>query len=258
MIRIPAIHLTFHLSEPLVVPINYNHALQAFVYSILPQEEASLIHDQGFRHNNRTFKFFCFSRLLGSHSTYDKTTKTLTFHKKITLSISSIIPKLIEKTANFLLLTENLQFHGQTITLDSLEYEEFEVETDTITVKAVSPITAYSTFEKRGGKKITHYFHPKDEVFQYLVEENFIRKYEAFTKKAIESESDIFIIRPIQVQQKDKVVTNYKGTWITGYTGIYELQAKPEYLSFALSTGLAAKNSIGFGMVLPIDSQRYL
>src|SRR5690606_33955376 len=146
-----------------------------FVYNILPKDEASFIHDQGFQHNNRTYKFFCFSRLLGDHPTYDKSTKKLTFNKKITLSISSIIPNIIEKTANNLILSENIKFHDQTIILDSLKFEEFNFTNDEISVKAISPITAYSTFEKRGGKKITHYYHPNDEAFQYLVEENFVR-----------------------------------------------------------------------------------
>ena len=255
MIKIPVIHLSFKLEKPLVIPVNYQHALQSFVYHILPNDEADFLHNHGFQYHNRSFKFFSFSRLYGSSPSYDPDAKTLTFQNKIALSISSVLPNLLEKTANNLLLSEKIHFHGQALNLDSLKYEEYKIDSDKIIVKAISPITVYSTFERRGGKKLTHYYHPNDEIFRYLVEENFIKKYETFTGRPFANETTIITIEPIRVMKSDKVVTNYKGTWITGYTGVYKLQAKPEHLSFALNCGLGAKNSIGFGMVTPLRDE---
>lgn len=243
--------MTFSLEKPLIVPVNYQHLLQAFVYKILPQEEAAYLHDQGFQHSNRTYKLFVFSSLQSPKVIYDKKTKKLSFHEKITLSISSIIPDIIEKTANSLLLSEDLQISGQHLKVDSLEFDKLRVQEGVLNVKAVSPITVYSTFERRDGSKITHHFTPRDKVFGHLIEENFIRKYEAFSKKPIEEQGQVLTVEPIQVNKWDKVVTNYKGTWITGWKGKYRLKAKPKYLSFLLNTGLGAKSSLGFGMVLP-------
>lgn len=251
MSAIPAIHITFRLEKPLIVPVNYQHLLQAFVYSLLPQEEASLIHEQGFKHNNRIYKLFCFSRIQGEETYYDRRTKKLTFKSKIMLSISSIIPELIEKTANFLMLSKNIPFHSQYITVDAIDYDKLIITQDELTVKAVSPITVYSTFVKRNGSKITHYYTPYDKVFEYFIEENFVRKYEAFTGEVLDHEKEILSITPLHVTNRNKVVTNYKGTWITGWTGTYQLKGKPEYLTFLLNTGISAKNSIGFGMALP-------
>ncbi|PWA13097.1 CRISPR-associated endoribonuclease Cas6 [Pueribacillus theae] len=249
--RMPAIHVTFSFEAPLILPINYQHLLQSFVYKILPQEEATQLHEEGFQHNNRTYKLFCFSSLQSPKTLYDKNTKKITFHDKIILSISSIIPEIIEKTANFLILSEDLKIRGYSIKLHSLEFDKLQVNEDTLIVKAVSPITVYSTYEKRDGKKITHYFTPFDKVFEHLIEENFIRKYEAFTKKPLSEQGQVLSVEPIKVNKWDKVVTNYKGTWITGWKGKYQLKAKAEYLSFLLNTGLASKNSSGFGMILP-------
>lgn len=254
MIAIPVIHLCFKLDKPLKVPVNYQHLLQAFVYSILPQQEASHIHEHGFQHKNRLYKLFCFSRLQGDRTHYDKDTKKLTFHKMITLSISSIIPDIIEKVANSLMLSGSVQFHGQKITVDSINFEKLNVTQDVLVVKAVSPITVYSTFEKRNGSKITHYFTPFDKVFEHLIEENFARKYEAFTGESLEHEKELISITPIHVTKRHKVVTNYKKTWVTGWTGTYELKGRPEYLTFLLNTGISAKNSSGFGMVLPVKT----
>lgn len=217
----------------------------------MPQEEATYLHEQGFQHQNRTYKLFVFSSLQSPKVIYDKLTRKLTFYDKVTLSISSIIPEIIEKTANFLLLSEDLQMSGQSLKVDSLEFDKLEVEDRELIVNAVSPITAYSTFERRDGSKITHYFTPQDKAFEYLIEENFIRKFEAFYNQPFEDEGQVLTIEPIQVNKWDKIVTNYKGTWITGWKGKYRLKAKPEYLTFLLNTGMGPKNSLGCGMVLP-------
>lgn len=252
MIVIPAIHITFNLGEPLTVPVNYHHLLQAFVYNILPEERATAIHDQGFLHHKRVYKPLCFSKLLGQ-TEYDKNTRKLTFNHKIRLSISSIIPELVETVLNNLMLAEDLTLHGQKVYVDNIQFDRNKVMTDRLVVKAISPITVYSTFEKRNGSKITHYFAPQDLVFEHLIQENFARKYEAFTGKSLENELELLQIKPIQVGKKDKVITNYKDTWIVGYTGVYELKSKPEYLSFMLDCGLGAKNASGFGMVIPVS-----
>ena len=246
--------MTFSLAAPLIVPVNYQHLLQAFIYKILPQEEAAYLHDQGFQHQNRKYKLFVFSSLQSPNAAYDKKTKKLSFYENLSLSIGYIITGIIEKTANFLLLSEDLQINGVSLKVESLEFDKFEVQDNEIVVRSVSPITVYSTFERRDRSKITHYFSPFDKVFEHLLEENFIRKYEAFYNKSLEDEGQVLSVEPIQVDSRDKVVTNYKSTWITGWKGIYRLKAKPEYLSFLLNTGLGSKNSLGFGMIRPIST----
>lgn len=246
--------MTFALEKPLTLPVNYQHLLQAFVYKILPQEDATYLHEKGFRYSQRMYKLFVFSSLQSPKVIYDKKTKKLSFYDKINLSISSIIPDLIENTANYLLLTENLKISGHTLKVDSLEFEKFQILDNEIEVIAVSPITVYSTFTRRNGSKITHYFKPDDKVFEHFLEENFIRKYEAFTKETIGEREQVLTFEPIKVNRSDKVVTNYKGTWITGWKGKYRLRAKPEYLTFLLNTGIGAKNSQGFGMILSANT----
>ncbi|MBO8138272.1 MAG: CRISPR-associated endoribonuclease Cas6 [Desulfotomaculum sp.] len=253
VIVIPVIHIKLRLKTPLTLPVQYNHLLQSFVYGIFPQQEAAFLHDIGFQHQKRVYKLFTFSQLQG-RSHYDKKNKTITFNDKIVLSISSILPNLIEKTANNLLLSKNLQIHGKEVEVKEVEFKDFTIpEKGIIHVKAVSPITVYSTFEKRDGSKITHYFKPGGKgVFEHLIEENFVRKYEVFTGEKLPKQA-LIGIKPLRVTDRDKVVTKYKGTWITGWLGEYELSGQPEHLRFLLSVGLGAKNSIGMGLCLPMD-----
>ena len=102
MIDISTIHITFDLPSPITVPVHYNHLLQSFIYSLFPQQEAAFIHDQGYRFNGRVYKLFSFSTIQSDKTSYDKSTKKLTFYEQFTISISSIIPNLISKVANYL------------------------------------------------------------------------------------------------------------------------------------------------------------
>ena len=253
MINIPTAHITFGLSKPLTISVNYHHSLQSLVYSLFPQQEAAFIHDQGYQFQDRVYKLFSFSNIQCNETSYDKRTKRITFYNKITISISSILSDLIQKVANQLLLSESCQLNGLKLYVEKVEFNQNHVSSNTIIVKALSPITVYSTYERRDGSKITHYFSPWDKVFEHLIEENFARKYQAFTGNSLSDEKELLSIRPVLVSERNKIITNYKGTWITGWTGIYELKAKAEYLSFVLDTSIGAKNSSGFGFVVPYE-----
>ncbi|MTI80794.1 MAG: CRISPR-associated endoribonuclease Cas6 [Firmicutes bacterium] len=241
------------LNKPLTLPVQYNHLLQSFIYSIFPQEEATFLHDIGFKHQKRVYKLFSFSQLQG-RSNYDKKNKTITFADEVVLTVSSILQNLIEKTANNVLLSKNLQINGQKVNIQGIEFRDFTIPEDgVIHIRAVSPITVYSTYKRRDGRKATHYFKPEDRgVFEHLIEENFVRKYETFTGEKLPQQS-LVGLKPVRVTERDKVVTRYKGTWITGWLGEYELSGRPEHLHFLLSVALGMKNSIGMGLCLPKD-----
>lgn len=243
--------MAFELSRPLTVPINYQHLLQAFVYSIIPEEKALFLHSKGFQHRKRVYKAFTFSQIQGK-TAYDKKTKSLTFYNNIRLSISSIMPQLIEKVSNDLMLSDDLTLHGVPMKLLNLSYDQHHITENIIKVKALSPITVYSTFERRNGKKFTHYFTPFDRVFSHLIEENFARKYEAVTEETL-PQGQLIDVRNVHVTSRHKVVTKYKGVWVTGWLGTYEISGDPKYLSFILGAGVGSKNSMGHGMVVRSD-----
>lgn len=248
MRKIPAIHVTFELNGPIEIPVNYHHLIQSFIYSLLPSQDALYLHDVGYEYQNRIFKLFTFSNIQCDQIKYDKNTKNLVFYDKIQISISSILPEFIQKITNTLIHHDHFVLHRSKMRVGKIGFDENIAFSNCITVKALSPITVYSTYERRDGSKITHYFSPWDRVFEHLIEENFARKYQAFTGKSIEKK-ELIKVRPVRVTRKDKKVTNYKSTWITGWTGVYELEGEAEHLTFLLNTGLGSKNSIGFGFI---------
>src|SRR5690625_1440450 len=204
----PAIHITCKVTKPLVVPVNYQHLLQAFVYSILPDDVAQFLHDQGYVLGEKQFKAFTFSQLRGNPR-FNRRFKTLEFQDEFSFSISSVLPEVIEKSAEQLLLQDDLSLHGTKLEIASLEFDELSVDSKRIVVEALSPITIHETFTSRTGRKITHYFTPFDQVFGVLLEQNFAGKYQAVTGKEL-PDASVLDVKRKRVSERDKIVSKYK------------------------------------------------
>jgi CRISPR-associated endoribonuclease Cas6 len=55
------------------LPIQYNHILQGFIYNNLSDKDyREFIHSQGYQLDNKKFKFFTYSRLLGKFNLYPR------------------------------------------------------------------------------------------------------------------------------------------------------------------------------------------
>ena len=231
---------------PVILPLNYQSSLQGLIYKVMQDKSFStFLHDTGFRSQNRIFRLFTFSQLSGK-AIIDPKRKTIQFNDAFHLKISSAVPEFIQEFGRSLLLTEDIQLHEQPLQVDQLSYERLQVDKPRCRIRTLSPITVHSTFQTSDGKKITQFYDPDDTVFPYMIRENLRKKYEAFTGRKT---GDEFMIRPVRVTPKDKVVAKYDGFWITAWRGIFDVVSTPELIRFALQTGLGARSAQGFGMV---------
>ena len=82
-------------------------------------------------------------------------------------------------------------------------------------------------------------------MFYQLLEDNFMRKYQACYGVTPESAVEVL---PVKIGEKDKYVTKYKSAYLSGWKGIYRMKGKRKYINFLYQTGLGSKNSQGFGM----------
>ena len=58
------LYVHIELDEPLVLPINYNHIIQAVIYrtlSVMP-DYTDFLHNRGYSSGHRQYKMFQFSR----------------------------------------------------------------------------------------------------------------------------------------------------------------------------------------------------
>ena len=110
----------------------------------------------------------------------------------------------------------------------------------------LSPVTVYSTNEN--GK--TCFYGPDDSNFQRLINKNaehkWISIYGTKPPGTVSVDAD-------KVLSRDKVVTTYKGIYITGWMGQYSIAGPAEMLNFLYNTGVGAKSSQGFGMFTVLD-----
>ena len=231
----------------LVLPLHYQSILQGVIYHSLNRDKdfQAFLHDEGYEYEKRQFKLFTFSRLFGRKNIHLHN-RTIEFHGPVTWYIGSVLPEFIQYLGQRFLFDDEVMFGSQKMETIDLYYEkESSIEESCIRIKMISPITVYSTYQKEDGKRITHYFRPEDLLFSHLVSQNSVKKYEAYYDGKAEKKVNI---RPIRVKESDKVVTRFKQTLITAWSGEYELSASPDMLRFLYSVGLGAKNSQGFGM----------
>lgn len=234
------IAIRIQTGEIVGLPINYNHIIQAIIYNAIDQisDKSEFYHDIGYRRYGRNYKLFQFSELKGDYYIQDK---KIYFKSYISFSVRSVEPFFIR------LLAESFWKNG--ITLGDKTYRTIHlklsndtVDDKTILIKMITPITVYSTDLET---KKTIYYSPKDEQFFEMIKNNFYRKYQAYY--GIQPDTAIEI-RCGDENLPKKVVTKYKGIYITAWYGTYEISGERKYLDFLYQTGLGSKNSQGFGM----------
>ncbi|MCM1271708.1 MAG: CRISPR-associated endoribonuclease Cas6 [Ruminococcus flavefaciens] len=231
------ISITFQ-SSGIPIPISYQYGVQSLLYSILRQADStSTWHDNGYEYNKRTYKLFTFSSLRGKKTIADK---RITFHDLMYLDVRSASDAFCNALIVGLKSDEKFELYGNQLSVQSVTWESPEITESSLKIKMLSPLTVYRT---ENGK--SKFYTPLDKEFSEQINQNFQRKYAAFTGNM--SKSDIRIL-PLHVSGSDKYVTTFKDIHITAWRGEYQLFGNPEYLQFLYYCGLGAKNSNGFGM----------
>lgn len=229
-----------NLESPLILPVNYNHILQAVIYQGIGKASdfGNFMHEEGYYLGQRQYKMFQFSQLSGKYSIKNN---QIVFRNQVSFEVRSLDPVFLR------LLGESFWRYG--ITFGSQKYGDIQmelydytVEDNELLIRMKSPITVYSTEEETGR---TYYFDPEESLFYHSINGNFFRKYQAYY--------GVPPISDIQMNLCDnkvprKIVTKYKGIYITGWLGTYKISGERKYLDFLYQTGIGAKNSQGFGM----------
>ncbi len=233
------------LSGDIFLPVHYNEAIQGLIYSIFSKSLAQYLHDEGFTYEKRHFKLFNFSRILEKGMiTYDKS--RLHFGKSISFYFSSPKEDIIEDFGNHSFKGLGFNLNANKIYLSQLDIMRMPVMHEQIKIKALSPITVYSTFVK-DEKPFTHYYKPTEDPFSMLVESNLKKKFSILS--SFSSDSLKIKISPVHFSAlKNRSIIIFGNTPIEGYTGVYELSGSTELMMVAYDTGLGSKNSEGFGM----------
>lgn len=230
--------------DEIVLPIHYNHMIQAMIYSQLDEEVAEFLHEEGFRKEKRTYKLFTFSRLLGNFD-LDKKNGLIKFNGPVKLIISSPYSEFSNSIGNSILSTRVIRLGNNKLEAKELTVERETVDNEEITVETMSPVTAYSTLYRKDGKKFTYYFNPQEEEFSEIISNNLKNKYKAFYLK--EPPVEDAVIEPIGENKMS--IIKYKGFIIKGYMGRFYMKGPKILLQMGVEAGIGSKNSQGLGCV---------
>ena len=245
------------LNGRLVLPIHYNHLIQGMIYSCLDSALSKWLHESGFLFGKRKFKLFVFSRLLASERQVDTASRVISFSSKVCLKVGAMETEILESLAVHLVRFGEIQLNGQACRFTSVEVEMPVEANGAVLVRALSPITTYSTLFDAAGKKKTYYYNPWEQEFSQKILENLQRKARAYYGGEAELPSlEGSYIKPVRVSKRNEAIINFKGLWIKGWTGLYELNLPEPYFTLAYNAGLGSKNSQGFGMVEVVKQNR--
>jgi CRISPR-associated endoribonuclease Cas6 len=231
--------ITLQVQEPLILPLSYNHLVQASIYSNISPELSKFLHDKGFIYGKRHFKFFTFSRLMGK---YQLKHKTIQFNENIHFYVSSPLKKFMNDLANSIMQKGYFKLGNYKLEVVSIKVHDEPVISNKVNIKMLSPVTVYSTLLTPDGRKKTYYYSPFEKEFQKLIDDNLKKKYFIFFHKKLKSD---IIIKPLKVRE---TIIMYKNFLIKGWVGTFRLEGPKKALKLAYDAGLGSKNSQGFGM----------
>ena len=242
-------YLTFSCTSQVMLPVSYNHILQAALLNWLQDEQyTTFLHDVGFQKERRVFKLYSFSELQGNHY-LDKKSQKLVFKDTVSVCISSYMEEMEAYVKESLEAERPLRLGKVLLPIESAYLLEDVYEE--CMVQAISPVTIHSTFELPTGTKKTYYYEPEEKDFSTMLRDNLVRKYKTVYDK--EPEDASFAMVPLKDGSVKKKVVKYRDTVIIGWTGRFKMSGSPELLKMALLAGVGARNSMGFGCIVQIE-----
>jgi len=229
-----------------VLPKEFNYITQAVIYNLIDKLPSTWLHDGGFTTGKRSFKLFVFSSIL-ERGKYHKQKEMFAFPHTVSFYVSSPVGWILEQMAKNTVFSEKLMFGQNAMGISSVEIiKDDEITGNRIRINALTPIETHSTLLKGDGGKKTYYYSPSESEYSELINENLRKKWMAYYK---ESCPYTIKIEPVQMKYCRERIRSFKGTVIKGWTGHFRLEGKPEFLQFALTTGLGSRNSAGFGFI---------
>lgn len=239
------ISIEFKSDKEIILPIQYNHIVQGFLYNSLSDKDyRHFLHHTGYELRNKVFRLFTFSRVIGSFH-INRNIERIAFKPPARLIISSPLEPFITDLAETLIKTDTFLIGQNIAQIASISVHRDITFGEKVQIKMLSPMVAYSTVIE-DGKKRTEYASPWKSRFTDIARQNLLTKYQILYGDLPQNQEFKIIPNGMQ-EQKFKAVANYKGTVIEGYNGIYWLKGNPELIKVAYETGLGSKNSQGFG-----------
>lgn len=239
--------------ESFVLPRVNLSFIQAAIYSILPSEISSFLHNSGYMVDGRKMKLFAFGWPRSKRAPKFDADR-IYFKPPITISFSSPVLKTFDSFATEILMRDSIRIGNNTLRCIKAETLPQRAENNAITVNTLSPITAYRSLAGSDGKLYTVYHHPSEIAFRELIHLNLLHKFRALHPDG-EIPEETVSIEPIgKPAERIARFRNDDPRPIKGWQGRFKLTGPNELLQMALDAGIGARNSSGWGCVELVKS----
>lgn len=228
-----------------IIDVNYNRYLQAIIYRSLSSfSEINSLHDVGYRIENRPFKMFVYSPIIGK-TMYIKETKKIQFLENAYFLVSSSNNEIIKSLILFFEQNNNLLIGKEIIKIHSYELIPNKLKKAMGVYKAISPIVCCST----NNKSVTYFTSDSDELRKSLLN-NLAKKYYIYYKEEM-PDIKIRIIDNVKEKYVHYNTLFFKGVM---FTIVFDNMTYKVH-NLILDTGLGSKNSMGCGMMIQVEEK---
>jgi CRISPR-associated endoribonuclease Cas6 len=250
------IQINSHESKVLKLPLANLHLFQALLYSLLPPEQASFLHDEGYRVDGRPMKLFAMSWPLSTAKPRISDDK-IEYGLPLRLVVSTPVLETLDGLVSGTLGSGELRVGHNAVFCESVEAQDYSVENAEvpdaraeIAVTTLSPITCYAQMQRQDGRKYTVYFDPRSADFSESIHNNLIRKFRALCPDRSVPSGVVTIRSMGRIQERVARFDDASAFPIKGWEGRFILNGPSCLLQVGLNCGLGAKNSSGWGCII--------
>lgn len=247
------VKLTLMATRPkTTLPLNYNHAVAGLIYRTLgnaSEEFATMLHDEGFKAERRTFKLFTFSRLVTDRHRFIGD-RLLLESPIVYLQVSSPVRDFIEHFVSGLFHSEAFEIAGSQFTLAEAETIAPPEFSEHMAFRALSPLTE-SVRDEQGRVR---YLDLEDD-WSELIGRNLVRKYIALhssepADKRLRLEWDSVYITKAQKRNRrlSALIEINQGIKVRGWLAPFAVEGSKELIEIGYEAGFGKSNAMGFGM----------
>ena len=253
-------------SDNQFLPFNYNYPLSSAIYNLLrigTPEFAQLLHDKGFKVNNKTYKLFSFALLFEKYSFGKEGIKLESPYVKLIIA-SPILEDFFKGIllGSFRVKELMLNVNGNKHLLGIKQIEEIrEPEfANNMRFSMLSPLVV-STRKEYNGKMTQYFLRSTDDgkLFTEIINKNLINKYNLYHEKEYEGEGIDFKFdeeylkkKKYDVQKKITLAVRKNKIDIIGIISPFYVTGDPKLIKVGYECGFGEKNSMGFGLAKPI------
>ena len=238
------------------IPRDHFHQLSSLIYDMIRKanpDYSKWLHDEGFLDGSKSFKFFCFSKLLPENNEYVKAGDNgdlMVFTRDIaTVYITSPVREIMQHLVDFLLLNRDIRLLNHNLVIQNAFALSAKFEDGEELFKCITPIVLSTRSDDH---KTPFYLRAyQDPVkFNEFLTRNAREKFRIFSGEessvSVTVDSDYLERTGRKSNMRIKIIEDIE---VFGSLVPVKISGTGEEIAFLYDTGIGEKNSLGMGMI---------